>query len=527
MEQPQHLLHVCHQEHRLAFLQDYRGGRPCCRCQESVYGPSYYCLECSGILGRALKRYTAIHHKSCAEVPLGLHHPLHPIHPLILFDEKTHYPEEEEEHKQKTKCQVCNESRRQYTYRCYRCDFNLHATCASLPPTIESSQVHHHPLTPFWKWMSFTCDLCAKEVKGIPNQCALCGFWVHNSCASLPRTLKVIRHKHLLHLTHSYLEVGLHQSDSRFCQLCVQKVNTNYGFYYCSKCDFVAHLDCAADYRYRENLSLQELKKEENEDPKLDQSAAYEVKNIKVGEDGIEIATEIHHFSHEHDLKLSDDEVLNNEKCNGCVQAISPPFYSCVNCRFFLHKSCSNLPKKVRHPLHQHLLTLFPKPQPQSQSQSLFSYNWNRFECGACRREGSGFNYTCETCWYRGFSLDVSCSLILDILTHPGHEHRLLLSSIESKHNCSCCDSKISPIFRCTTCEFALDFKCATLPQTARYKQHDHPFTLRYTAEDDSGEYYCDICEEERNLKHWFYYCANCDYPAHTKCILGENSNVK
>ncbi|XP_065635305.1 protein VACUOLELESS GAMETOPHYTES-like [Quercus suber] len=189
-------------------------------------------------------------------------------------------------------------------------------------------------------------------------------FLVHNSCASLPRTLKVIRHKHLLHLTHSYLEVGLHQSDSRFCQLCVQKVNTNYGFYYCSKCDFVAHLDCAADYRYRENL------------------------------------------------------------------------------RFARTSSTSSL-------------------------------------------------------------------------------------SIESKHNCSCCDSKISPIFRCTTCEFALDFKCATLPQTARYKQHDHPFTLRYTAEDDSGEYYCDICEEERNLKHWFYYCANCDYPAHTKCILGENSNVK
>ncbi|KAK7844009.1 hypothetical protein CFP56_011752 [Quercus suber] len=58
-------------KHPLLFLQDYRGGRPCCRCQESVYGPSYYCLECSGILGRALKRYTAIHHKSCAEVPLG------------------------------------------------------------------------------------------------------------------------------------------------------------------------------------------------------------------------------------------------------------------------------------------------------------------------------------------------------------------------------------------------------------------------------------------------------------------------
>ena len=50
-----------------------------------------------------------------------------------------------------------------------------------------------------------------------------------------------------------------------------------------------------------------ELKDEENEDAELDQSvesvAAYKVKNIKVGEDGTEIATEIEHFSHEHDLK--------------------------------------------------------------------------------------------------------------------------------------------------------------------------------------------------------------------------------
>ncbi|XP_030971056.1 uncharacterized protein LOC115991469 isoform X2 [Quercus lobata] len=319
MEQPQQhrLLHFCDSKHPLVFEQDYRNGATCWGCQESVYGPSYYCVECASVEGMWL-RYR--HHKSCAELPLGLHHPLHPIHPLILFDEKTHYPEEEEEeHKQKTKCQLCNESRRQYTYRCYRCDFNVHATCTPLSPTIES-EVHHHPLTPFWKWITFTCNLCAKEVKGIPNNCDLCGFWVHNTCASLPRTLKVKRHEHLLHLTHSYLEVGLHQSDSRFCLICAQKVNTNYGFYFCSRCDFVAHINCAADYRYREYMNLQELKELENDDKELNQSvdsAAYEVKNIKVREDGTEIAIEIKHFSHEHDLKLSDDEVLINEKYNG------------------------------------------------------------------------------------------------------------------------------------------------------------------------------------------------------------------
>jgi hypothetical protein len=118
----------------------------------------------------------------------------------------------------------------------------------------------------------------------------------------------------------------------RFCQICVQKVDTDYGLYYCSRCDFVAHLDCAMDSRNRE-----ELKDEESTEQSVD-SAAYEVKKHNVGKDGTKIATEIKHFSHEHDLKLSD-EVQNNKICDGCVRAIHPPFYSCGKCSFFLHKS--------------------------------------------------------------------------------------------------------------------------------------------------------------------------------------------
>ena len=149
-------------------------------------------------------------------------------------------------------------------------------------------EVRHHPLTPVLKWITFTCDLCVKEDKGAPNLCGPCIFWIHGRCASLLRKLKVLHHKYPLHLTHSSLEVELHQSDSRFCKRCAQKVNTNFGFYYCSRCDFIAHLDCAADYRNRDNKNLKELKEWENEDLELDQSvnsAAYEVKNIKVGED--------------------------------------------------------------------------------------------------------------------------------------------------------------------------------------------------------------------------------------------------
>ena len=69
------LQHFCHDKHPLVYNKDHRRGDPCYGCGEAVYGPSYSCEEC---------RYY-VHHKSCAELPLGLHHPLHPKHPLILF----------------------------------------------------------------------------------------------------------------------------------------------------------------------------------------------------------------------------------------------------------------------------------------------------------------------------------------------------------------------------------------------------------------------------------------------------------
>ena len=71
------LQHICHDEHPLVFNENDRRRFPCWGCGERIYGPSYSCV----------KHTWWIHHKSCAELPLGLHHPLHPKHPLILFDE--------------------------------------------------------------------------------------------------------------------------------------------------------------------------------------------------------------------------------------------------------------------------------------------------------------------------------------------------------------------------------------------------------------------------------------------------------
>ena len=75
-----------HLQHLLVFNEDERRGRLCYGCMEPVFGPSYCCKECRDYL----------HHKSCAELPIGLHHPSHPNHPLIIFNIYTYDDNEEE-----------------------------------------------------------------------------------------------------------------------------------------------------------------------------------------------------------------------------------------------------------------------------------------------------------------------------------------------------------------------------------------------------------------------------------------------
>ena len=85
---------------------------------------------------------------------------------LFLFAEWKLYKDEDY-----SKCEVCKINRRGYPYGFFRCNFNLHNKCASLPLTLES-EVHDHPLTRIWKLMKFTCDLCGK---------AMCPFFVPNA----------------------------------------------------------------------------------------------------------------------------------------------------------------------------------------------------------------------------------------------------------------------------------------------------------------------------------------------------------
>jgi hypothetical protein len=305
-----------------------------------MLGPNYICKECSWF----------ILHKSCAELPRELEHPLHPKHTLLLIYRELW--------KQRgIKCDGCNEEdKRGSIYYCSHCNFSLEYKCASLPLTIQAEIHHAHPLTLMRRSLTFTCDACGEEGKSMFYLCAICPFFVHRECTSYPMLVKHIRHRHPLHLTNSLKQPQLNQSDHRVCLLCVKKVNTNYMVYYCSTCDFITHLHCATNI----NMKGRQWERIEStstkcEDKGLDESIdslLYVVNKSKLGEDKVEIAVEIKHFSHEHDLKLIDEQLENDEKCDRCMWPIYPPFYTCTPCRFFLHKSCVELPIKKSHPLH-------------------------------------------------------------------------------------------------------------------------------------------------------------------------------
>ncbi|XP_059455593.1 uncharacterized protein LOC132185818 [Corylus avellana] len=482
----QHFIH----EHPLIFIEDLVpdpydsfSTHYCFGCQKQVSGPNYRCKECTWI----------ILHKSCAELPRELRHPLHPKHPLLLIKEN-----------QVGKCEGCNKDHLDaysFIYNCFDCNFYLDTKCASLPLTTEPES-HAHPLTLMRRSVSFTCDACGKQGKGMFYSCAVCPFLVHLECTSFPLTVKHIRHPHPLNL----ITNPLHKSDQPVCELCVESVDTNYMVYYCSTCDYVNHLHCAANKELWGETFVPGCR-----DESIDSISTYVVLKSILGE-----PVEIKHFCHDHDLKLIDKKFENCEKCDACIWPISTPIYNCTECKFFLHKSCVELPKRKSHPLHQHPLVLHQQPSGRLHPT---------FICKACDRFCNGLTYHCDKC---NFDLDVQCSFMPDKFNHDGHEHQLILSSASYSDKCSSCDVKRTTFFRCANCDFSLDFKCATLPRTIRYGPYEQLFTLCYKDEDDSdNEYYCDICEEKRDPKHWFYYCAYLSFYAHPDCILGKSSYIK
>ncbi|KAB1227482.1 hypothetical protein CJ030_MR1G028866 [Morella rubra] len=286
--------HFSH-EHPLILTEvletDGEKGVICSGCEESVLGPGYKCYECNFLL-----------HKSCAELPMEIQHPLHPNHTLTLRPKySANYCD--------ACLKICTNS---FSYDCNSCNFNLDIKCASQSRIdTDNSRQHQHVFTHFYKQIQFICEACGEECKDIASLCSLCSICqllVHTKCANFPSTIEIAAHNHSLSHNYSLRQVK-ELKDIVFCKLCYKEINPNYAAYYCQECDYVAHAICT----YKVYVFDGPLKKGKEAESgfeeinlKGDEEAESGLEEINLN--GDEEAGEIKHFSHQHNLVLNCDQ---------------------------------------------------------------------------------------------------------------------------------------------------------------------------------------------------------------------------
>ncbi|KAF7145511.1 hypothetical protein RHSIM_Rhsim04G0096500 [Rhododendron simsii] len=210
---------------------------------------------------------------------------------------------------------------------------------------------------------------------------------------------------------------------------------------------------------------------------------------------------------HEHPFTLFNEDNGNSrgdQKCCACGKQILGPSLS-----------CAELPGEIQHPFHT--------PHPLILRKTPF------LTCDACSRTCTGFSYGCRGC---DFDLDIKCASLPTSIRHEAHAHPLNLVDDECDEWCSSCHDFCNRYkFRCRDCRFNLHIQCASLPQTLGHGYEDHALILKYSPVGiRREEYYCELQEEEMNTKLWFYYCADCNYAFHSKCLCAaarDFANIK
>ncbi|KAK6288941.1 hypothetical protein POUND7_000482 [Theobroma cacao] len=354
---------------------------------------------------------------------------------------------------------------------------------------------HHHPLS-FLEIIEkhACCDACKMGILGPAYVCESDEYYLHQTCAELFQDVQ-----HPLHSQHPLKLLTTCPTDQgRF--ICDECGDISKGFvYFCWECEFKLDLKCAAPTT------------SQNEGQRLKQTKRDSKKS---------------HFSHEHMLVFTNCRpYFKKFQCNGCNLPIVGAAFCCLACSYILHESCLALPKQMKFQFHPE--------HPLVAKLTQFFEIFNR--CHAC---GTGFRwtnirYSCSEC---SLDLHFSCANSLKRpLKHKSHIHNLYYFGTESQKlfenenisfSCNTCSKTcVGPSYRCLECAINFHLECIPIPQRVKSDCHIHPFTLVDSfVEDDLGEYYCDVCEEERHSKDHIYFCEECNglFVAHIECALAK-----
>ncbi|XP_040942086.1 uncharacterized protein [Gossypium hirsutum] len=460
-----------HQHPLLMLNEEQFGVVDCSRCGEKVSAPCFSCVECCGF-------YL---HKTCAEAPLELNHPFHCHHPLVLSQNPPCASYE------RCVCDFCDETCEKFIYHC-SCGLNFHIKCALFTFNIAErnlKELEHVALED----PSFSskndggnlrkCFGCWEPLAIYTYFSLDCGFNLHKKCAELP--LKMDRLCHRKHPLVLQFNCERHACKEWYCI----------------------------------------VSQENEEDKSLDIPVNSITKVLETNDDGE--ATVIEHCKHKHYLMLSDNIREHGDKCcDGCFLFISPKFYHCSRCDFFLHKSCAELPKMKLFSKHN----ICGETEFFSGSKPFILTSDCMFSCELCEYLSNGFSYKCNEC---GSQICLRCLdlFLQDAVKIPGHKHPLLFY-YDYEEQCCACGRDIICAFCCKDCNFHICNLCVIRPTRVRHKCDEHLLILTYDKINDYVKYhYCDICEKERDPKLWFYHCKTCDTSAHVDCVLGKYSFIR
>ncbi|KAH1083448.1 hypothetical protein J1N35_023209 [Gossypium stocksii] len=234
---------------------------------------------------------------------------------------------------------------------------------------------------------------------------------------------------------------------------------------------------------------------------------------------------------HSHPLKFKLVDIIVCDECSRL--SVSYISYRCMYCDFNIDCKCAkaitndeneiekrddeDLQRRTLHFSHPHQLTRCKVPPMTEFGEDMIEQ--------IRKKKVNGFSFYCNKC---DVDLHVSCAKYRTRATkHSCHPHNLLQlgKSIIKGISCHVCGRKNynDSLFSCRKCDFNVHPKCIPLPSSFEHKRHLHPLTLVSPfAEDNSEDYYCDMCETERNPEIHVYYCAECNYIAHIDCVLSE-----
>ncbi|KAL0857612.1 hypothetical protein Bca101_062766 [Brassica carinata] len=220
--------------------------------------------------------------------------------------------------------------------------------------------------------------------------------------------------------------------------------------------------------------------------------------------------------------------------CDACglVEALEPS-YACFQCNYMVHQKCIDLPRVIKITRHPHRLSYIPYRSPLISSCRIcykdVDVKYGQYSCIECPYVAHSKCATHKNVW-DGMELEwetEECVSVQECFIHKSHDpHHLFVSTFYNNKVetlCRGCKRRcVTSHLQCRECEFALCYKCGTIPDEIHYRFDKHPLTLSYGGESAEEEmYWCEVCEKQLEQREWYYTCNECCITVHLECVSG------